>query len=802
MTVAEINGLSYDPESFGAPFLNAWSIEKDGKRMKRELASTGGFIGWFRRRTKTALDDRGSDIVTAEFVDSKEASASAERLRTLGTFGGVFTPSFLTIIGVIMYLRFSWVLGNAGLLNTLLIVVIANSITFVTSLSVASIASNERMETGGAYFMVSRVLGLQAGGGIGIPLFLSQALSIALYVIGFAEAVTAIRPDLSIPAVAIATMLILALLGLVGARFMVLVQYGILVVILASFLSIAFGFQPSFLQQNLQPAYQEGMGFWSVFAVFFPAVTGLLAGVSMSGDLKDPAKAIPRGTLLAVSAGFVVYILVPVMLAFSVPREGLPVSTALRDASRWPVLVTIGVMGATLSSAIGSLMAAPRTLQALSIDGAVARVFAAGVGKTKEPIVAMAFSMALAVGAIVLGSLNQVAEVLTMFFLTTYGVLNLSAGMEHLVDNPSFRPTVRVPWWISFAGAVGCFAVMFLINVLATAMAITAIAAIFGWLRYRGNASGDTGASPHAGIWEGFWTSLVVRAYRRLSVHRTGSAKNWRPFIQLFAEDPKAHGELITTAAALSQQGGALAIYAMLPRDGNAADTQERRRQVVRELETFTRETIQPLVETRIVETNLFIEGVIVAAQAASSAAGAYNTVILGMPRKSNGDRDFGRLLVGLGEIDRNILLLKRGSRSWTSLRGPILVWWGGQENNVRLMLILAYLLRTSSGPEREIHLSTIVPVVENRATAEERLRTTLAELRLTARMEVVVNSDNEPIPSVVARHSRDAALVLLGMAKPEYTDLKTYVSRLRETSEGLESVLFVMNNVPEITYI
>ncbi|MFW5827058.1 MAG: hypothetical protein ACOCU4_03145, partial [Alkalispirochaeta sp.] len=115
---------------------------------------------------------------------------------------------------------------------------------------------------------------------------------------------------------------------------------------------------------------------------------------------------------------------------------------------------------------------------------------------------------------------------------------------------------------------------------------------------------------------------------------------------------------------------------------------------------------------------------------------------------------------------------------------------------------ILAYLLRTTSGPEREIHLRTIVPRVENRETAENRLKTTLADLRLTARTTVIVNSENEPIPTVLANHSRDAAIVLLGMAKPAATGLKTYVSRLRETSAGLDSVLFVMNNVPEITYI
>jgi solute carrier family 12 (sodium/potassium/chloride transporter), member 2 len=424
-------------------------------------------------------------VIAAEYSPAESDTVTTGHLRTLGTFGGVFTPSFLTIIGVIMYLRFSWVLANAGLLHTIGIVVIANAITLITALSVAGIASNEQMETGGAYFMVSRVLGYQAGGGIGIPLFFSQALSIALYVIGFAEALTAIVPQWSIQIVAIVTMFALTLLGLIGARYMVLLQYVILVVILASFVSIAAGFSPQFLTQNLAPAYREGFAFWGIFAIFFPAVTGILAGVSMSGDLKNPARSIPRGTLLAVAAGFLVYLLVPIMLSFTVAREGLWFSTALRDASRWPLLVTGGVMAATLSSAIGSLMAAPRTLQALGIDAVVPRFFGRGVGKTSEPLLATGIALGLALMAILLGSLNQVAEVLTMFFLTTYAVLNLSAGMEQMVNNPSFRPAVRIPWWVSFAGFLGCVAVMFLINVLATVVAILAVTVIFFWLQSR-----------------------------------------------------------------------------------------------------------------------------------------------------------------------------------------------------------------------------------------------------------------------------------------------------------------------------
>ena len=130
--------------------------------------------GWSRKLDKNRRPLDGSTVITAEFDPHATGQSEEARLRTLGTFGGVFTPSFLTIIGVIMYLRFGWIVGNAGLYGTLAIVFLANTITFITALSVSSIGSNERMETGGAYFMINRVLGFLPGGAVGIPLYLSQ----------------------------------------------------------------------------------------------------------------------------------------------------------------------------------------------------------------------------------------------------------------------------------------------------------------------------------------------------------------------------------------------------------------------------------------------------------------------------------------------------------------------------------------------------------------------------------------------------------------------------------------------------
>ena len=747
----------------------------------------------FQRALARLVPQRRSQVpVDAEYThdDTGEEDVSG---RTLGTFGGVFTPSFLTIIGVIMFLRFSWVVGNAGLYQTFLIVMLANSITAISALSIASIGSNERMETGGAYFMVSRVLGFQTGGSIGVPLYISQALSIALYVLGFTEALRLIFPGIPQTLVALGTMVVLAGLGLVGARAMVRVQYVIFAAIILSLLSIALGFTPGI--PVLTPEYAEGENFWTVFAVFFPAVTGILAGVSMSGDLRNPARSIPRGTLLAVAAGFVIYMLVPIMLAFSVGRADLFGNEALADASRWPVFVTIGVIGATLSSAIGSLLGAPRTLQALARDRIAPAVLEKGVGESNEPVLAMLISMVLATGAIILGNLNAVAEVLTMFFLTTYGVLNIAAGMEVTVGNPSFRPAIRVPAWVSFLGGLACFAVMILISPVSTAVSIVAVVAIFLFLGLRAPADGAP-ETRSGGVWEGYWTGRLFAISRRLEKSRSGSGKNWRPIVQVFARDTNVHGEIMVTAALLSRAGGALALYAMVEaQSGEEHDSSS----IERELTEFASSLPQANVFANVIETTSFHEGVLVASQAAAFAGTSYNSVMLGLPRETRSDADFARMLKRLSGYDRNIVLFKRGDRAWTQIRGPIVVWWGGRENNVRLMLILAHILQEGLEGDVPIVLSTIIRDEAQRESTSERLQASAQALRISAELSVVVAGEGDAIPDLIVRESESASMVIMGMAPVE--DLRRYLPRLRETTDRLQSVLLVQSNIPDVEF-
>jgi amino acid transporter len=262
-------------------------------------------------------------------MTSQETETPAPPARArLGTFAGVFTPSILTILGIILYLRLGFVVGQAGLARALLIIAIANGISVLTSLSLAAVATNLRVGAGGDYYLISRTLGPGFGGSIGIVLFLAQAVSIAFYATGFGEVLSVLLAPYGefhgqwIAAAAVAVLLVFAWLGADWASRFQLVVMAVLAASLVSFFTGAWtAFDPALLDASWRPAGE--LPFWVVFAIFFPAVTGFTQGVSLSGDLADPGKSIPRGTFLAVGISAVVYVAVAVLFAGSIPAETL-----------------------------------------------------------------------------------------------------------------------------------------------------------------------------------------------------------------------------------------------------------------------------------------------------------------------------------------------------------------------------------------------------------------------------------------------------------------------------------------------
>jgi amino acid transporter len=486
-------------------------------------------------------------------------------IRRFGTFGGVFVPNVLTILGVIFFMRAGWVVGQAGLLQALLILCIANTITLLTSLSLSAIATNARVEAGGAYHLISRSLGIEIGSSIGVPFFFAQSISVAFYLVGFTESLQPFLGAIDARWVGLGALSLIVLLAWNSSDLAIKAQYVILVILGIALLSFFLGFAgDSQVEANWQPNYSEGFQFWTVFAIYFPAVTGIMSGLSMSGELKDPARSIPRGTLVAVGVTFMIYAAQMVWLAHNNTREALLSDPkAVWNTAVYGPAIFAGVWAATLSSAIASLLGAPRTLQALARDRVAPPAIAVLSGSRGEPRRALALSAVVAAVCISIGDLNTIAPIITMFFLSTYGMINFAAFVEGWSCNPSYRPKFKVHWVISLIGALGSLAVMVLLNPIATVIATVIIFSLYLWLASRQfeSAWGDS--------WSGFWFNMTRTALRKFAQSRQ-HIRNWRPVILVLSGNPATRHSLVSFANHFECKRGYLFIARILVGDLNS----------------------------------------------------------------------------------------------------------------------------------------------------------------------------------------------------------------------------------------
>ena len=712
------------------------------------------------------------------------ATGNAKTGQGLGAFGGVFTPSILTILGVIMYLRFGWVVGNAGLRGTLIIVTVATSITFLTALSIAQIATDQRVKTGGAYYMISRSLGVEVGGAIGLPLYFAQALSVALYTIGFAESLHVVFPATNEKLVAAVTTLLVTILALVSARAAIKAQYFIMAGIGISLVSL-------FLGEPLPPASVtlpsvEPVGFWVVFAVFFPAVTGIMAGVNMSGDLADPRRAIPRGTLAAVGVSYLVYMSIPFLLTRSADTATLISDPLIMRRIAWSGnAILVGVWGATLSSALGSILGAPRILQALARDKILPRPFqflGSGTEDGDEPRIGTVVSFAIALIAISLGDLNVLAPILTMFFLATYAVINVVSSVERFLRNPSFRPTFKVHWGLSLLGAVGCTSVMFLINPLATVLAGITMLAIYLWLRSRGLKAtwGD--------LRQGAWQAII--RWGLLNLRSSGHAKAWRPNVLVLAGSPAKRWYLIELANTISHDRGILSIATILPEPTTSA----RKSQLALSIREHLEErSVEALV--RVVSASSPYQGAGLLVEAYGLGSLVPNTVMLGDGDTTKNKAEYASMVARIHEANRNIVIVRAPESYTFGAKKRIDVWLHGLRGNGSLMLTLAHLLATSL----EWRQSKIVVrmIVRNREGAQDA-RTNLVALIETARIaaDVEVIVDERPALAVIAEVSQYCDIAFLGLPTPTEDKPESFaasLAQLQMETASIPSVAFVL---------
>ena len=718
-------------------------------------------------------------------LGKKTDSPPSEAQTGLGTFGGVYTPSILTILGVIMYLRFGWVVGNVGLFGTLIIVTLATSITFLTALSICAIATDRAVRTGGAYYMISRSLGIETGGAVGIPLYFAQALSVALYTIGFAESVVEAFDGLNQLYVALAVTVAVAVLALTSASLAIRAQYFIMAAIVVSLFSFFFGHSIEPTQVELWGASERvSEPFWTVFAVFFPAVTGIMAGVNMSGDLRDPVRSIPSGTLAAVGTGYLIYMVLPIFLAMRADATTLIAEPLImQEIALWGPAILLGVWGATLSSAIGSILGAPRVLQALARDGVLPKwmsFLGKGSGPEDEPRIGTAVTLVVVVATVYIGELNLIAPVLSMFFLTTYLVLNLAAAIEGFLQSPSYRPSFRVPWYLSLLGAIGCLAVMFLINPVATVVAALIVLAIFFWLERRELQA--TWGDARRGIW------MAVLREGIFQLDHAEDTKNWRPNILVLSGAPSKRWSLVRLADALTHNRGLITVSSVLPSGSRDVAQQEELELTIREY--LERRDVQALV--RVITAPDPFEGAERLVETYGLGPLVPNTVLLGDSEESSHRDRYCQMLETLYQARRSVIVLRENEERQFGRRRRMDVWWGGMQANGSLMLLLAYLLRTDrSWRNAKIHLKLIVPNAAAADAARENLKELVQKLRMEVTCDVIV-ADGRSFEQLLHEVSADADLIFLGLAKPR-ENYGQYYETLQARTQGLPTTVFVL---------
>ncbi len=718
-------------------------------------------------------------------MNSKNSENNNQSSKGLSMLEGVFTPSILTILGVIMYLRFGYVVGNVGLIGTLVIVTISTSITFLTALSIASIATDKKVKAGGAYYMISRSLGIETGGAVGIPLFMAQALSIALYTIGYAESLTKVFPILNQTAVGIIVTILVGVLALTSAKIAVRSQYFVMLAIIISLISLYFGEPIDGVEMDKwSNRVVAPDNFWVVFAVFFPAVTGIMAGVNMSGDLKNPSRAIPIGTFLAVGVGYVIYMGIPIFIAGRADAQTLVDDPlVMRKISFWGDSILLGVWGATLSSAIGSMLGAPRVLQALARDRVLPKYFK-WLGRGSEiddsPKIGTYFTLAIALIAVYFGDLNVIAPVLTMFFLATYGMLNISSALENAIGSPSFRPTFKVHWGFSLTGSLGCAAVMFLINPVATVIAISFLTVVFLWLEHREMKTtwGD--------VRQGVWLSLIRIGLIKLSGKM--DPKNWRPHILVLSGAPTKRWNLITLTNDIVQNRGLMTVSTIL--SGPESTAERRLSMEDKTVEYLKNRGINSLVKI-ITSPNIY-EGARQLVNYYGIGHLVPNIVLLGDSTVEDHYPDYCKMIKGFYEEKRNVLIVKENEKYGYGKKQQIDVWWRGLKRNGALMIIIAHLLR--KGIEWRNATIRLNMVLDSENAAEEA-RKNISELLKKVRIDIKENlvvSYGQSFDELRRKISGKADLVLLGLQEPQ-DDFLSYYTQMIKKIEGSPSTMFVL---------
>ncbi|MEE4115282.1 MAG: amino acid permease [Marinilabiliaceae bacterium] len=732
------------------------------------------------------------------------AKLVSEQKANFGT-GPVFMTAVSTILGAILFLRFGYAVANVSFIGVLGIILLGHLVTFPTAMAVAEISTNQKVRGGGAYYIISRSFGINIGASIGLALFLSQAISVAFYIIAFAEAFdplltwVADRWDIvitdkrwiSIPTMALLSVLFLTRGANLGMKFLYLVV-ALLFTSLALFFAGKGESPPETI--NLGERIADPDNFFLVFMIVFPAFTGLAAGLGLSGDLREPQKSIPRGTLLATAAGFFIYIAVAYKLTISATPEDMDSNQLIMGKiALWGPIIPIGLAAASLSSALGSIMVAPRTLQALGNDRVfpskkISKWFARGRPRSNEPVNSSLVTILIALIFIIVGDIDFVAQIISMFFMATYGAICLISVLEHFAADPSYRPTFRSRWYISAIGALLSIWLMFKMNTFYAIVSIILMALFYYMISKTG--SGRRGLAK-------LFRGVVFQLSRQLQIFAQRADKedlnsSWRPFAICISSDSFKRRTAFDLLRWISYRHG-FGTYIHYIKGFLNQETNHESKQAVNKLlnlssgsksRVYLDTIISPSYTTAIAQV-IQLSGI----------SGKGNNMILfeysrTEPEALEEPLDNYELISSTGF---DVCVLNTSYKGF-GYRREIHVWLSPSDfKNSNLMILMAYIIL--GHPDWQNAEIKIFASANNEQF--ESKKTELMELIRSGRLPIsasniqLINADRE-FQEVVCRNSLDADLTILGFTAEELKDKGVDIFR---GYKDLGNILFVNAN-------
>ncbi len=704
-----------------------------------------------------------------------------------GAFAGVFTPSILTILGVIMYMRLGWVVGNAGLIGAIGIILIAHIIAITTGLSVSSVATDKKIGAGGIYYVLSRSMGIPIGGSIGIALYVGTAFSIALYLIGFAESfngyfgfgmsINDFRTTGSI------ALILLTGLALISTSVAMKAQFFILAAIIISLASIFLG-TSEFAPETVPLFSTKGsVSLEVVFAIFFPAVTGFTAGIAMSGDLEDPKKSIPIGTLTAIGVGLIVYLGLAVFMAYTINTDLLKTDTnILMKIAIFAPAVVAGIWGATLSSALGGILGGPRILQAMSIDKVTPKIFGIGKGDNNEPVNALFLVFIIAEAGILIGELDVIARVVSMFYLTAYGFINISYFLESWA-NPDFQPTFKIKRWIGLLGFVACFGVMFKLDMIAMFGALALVGSLYFWLQRKEVhlQSND--------VWHSVWENVVNKGLKRID-NEFDEQANWNPNIILFSGKSEHQSYLLELGKTVSGRTGIVTNFKLILDKDNSKPPLRKTEQIVRddsfrELGIFARQLKVDNIYTGI--TNI--------ASTFGFSGVEPNTVMMGWPKGLESSVEYAKMTETLLYLDYNLLYLDFDRETKFGNYETVDLWWRETDSkNAEMMLNIArFIIASPKWNNTNIRVLYVNNNNIDTKLIRSKITKLVEDLRVIVEIKIINNAvEQKPFYDIIKQQSKTTNLTLLGIPNYQIEKQAEFILKTNHLFEAIGSTLLV----------